>query len=363
MPFQQLLFRLTATLLCILTFSAAQALAADAKDGSFTTSDGVRLHYIEAGSGDVLIMIPGWSQTAAQFKHQIAGLSDRYRVIAIDMRGHGDSDKPNHGYRIHRLSADVHEFLIANNLKNVTLSGHSLGCSVIRGYWELFGRDSVNRLILIDQMPMITGNPSWSEQEKIDAGAILDKDSLYSVTNSLAGPDGVKTTEGFIGGMFNKSYSRRGELGGRAEPEDAAALCCTTALRSRHQRLARCDSVDRHPDIGGRRQGEPGGMEIAGLGRQADSRFTHGDLRDRRRRQSLHVHGEPGEVQPHREGVHGVAGATRGPLGIAPSVQPLEVTWRARKADESKCLRSGMSRDCIGKPMRKHASRRLDDER
>jgi pimeloyl-ACP methyl ester carboxylesterase len=83
-----------------------------------------------------------------------------------------------------------------------------MGCSVIWGYWELFGRDRLARLILIDQMPMITANPIWSEKEKEDAGALLDKESLYSVTNSLAGPDGVQTTEGFITGMFNKEYSR-----------------------------------------------------------------------------------------------------------------------------------------------------------
>lgn len=201
------LARVALAWLCAIALSAA-AHAADMKEGSFTTSDGVRLHYIEAGSGDVLVMIPGWSQTAAQFKHQIAGLSDRYRVIAIDMRGHGESDKPEHGYRIHRLSADVHEFLVGNNLRNVTLSGHSMGCSVIWGYWELFGRDRVGKLILIDQMPMITANPVWSDAEKTDAGALLDKDSLYSVTNALAGPEGVKTTEGFITGMFNKNYPK-----------------------------------------------------------------------------------------------------------------------------------------------------------
>jgi non-heme chloroperoxidase len=55
---------------------------------------------------------------------------------------------------------------------------------------------------------MITANPIWSEEEKVDAGAILDRESLYSVTNSLAGPEGVKTTEGFITGMYNPEYSR-----------------------------------------------------------------------------------------------------------------------------------------------------------
>jgi pimeloyl-ACP methyl ester carboxylesterase len=191
-----------------LALCAASALAAEIKEGYFTTSDGVRIHYVEAGSGKPLVMIPGWSQTAAQFRHQVEGLSDRYRVIALDMRGHGESSKPGYGYRIHRLSKDVYEFLGANNLTGVTLAGHSMGCSVIWGYWELFGRERLAKLILIDQMPMITANPIWSEQEKIDAGALLDKDSLYGVTNALAGPDGVKTTEGFIGGMFTKQYPR-----------------------------------------------------------------------------------------------------------------------------------------------------------
>jgi len=203
------LLRALARALCVSTLLVAgTALAAEIKEGYFTTNDGVRIHYMEAGSGKLLVMIPGWSQTAAQFKHQLDGLSDRYRVIALDMRGHGESSKPDHGYRIHRLSKDVYEFLAANNLTDVTLAGHSMGCSVIWGYWELFGTERLAKLILIDQMPMITANPIWSEQEKIDAGAILDKDSLYGVTNSLAGPDGVKTTYDFIGNMFTKQYSR-----------------------------------------------------------------------------------------------------------------------------------------------------------
>ena len=202
------LSRLAALLCVAASVLFTSAFAAQVKEGWFTTSDGVKLHYLEAGTGKPLVLIPGWSQTAAQFKHQLDGLSDRYRVIAIDMRGHGDSAKPAYGYRIHRLSQDLHEFLVANSLAEVTLGGHSMGCSVIWGYWELYGGERVARLLLIDQMPMITTNPVWSEQEKIDAGSLLDKDSLYGVTNALAGPDGIKTTEGFIGGMFTKQYPR-----------------------------------------------------------------------------------------------------------------------------------------------------------
>lgn len=190
------------------TKPAAGNAAGAITQGSFITSDGVKLHYLEAGKGQPLVMIPGWSQSAAQFKHQLSGLSDKYRVIAIDMRGHGESDKPTYGYRIHRLSADVHEFLAAKSLSNVVLAGHSMGCSVIWGYWELYGSDRLSKLVLIDQMPMITANPTWGDQEKTDAGAVFDKNSLYDVTNALAGADGVKTTEGFITGMFTKAYSR-----------------------------------------------------------------------------------------------------------------------------------------------------------
>src|SRR5687768_3424180 len=44
--------------------------------GQVTTSDGVNLHYLEAGSGKPILMIPGWSQTAEQFKYQLGGLSE-----------------------------------------------------------------------------------------------------------------------------------------------------------------------------------------------------------------------------------------------------------------------------------------------
>jgi nucleotide-binding universal stress UspA family protein/pimeloyl-ACP methyl ester carboxylesterase len=93
-------------------------------------------------------------------------------------------------------------------LTDVTLMGHSMGSSVIWSYWQLWGQDRLSKLILVDQMPMITADPRWSPQEKEDAGAIFDPTSLYATISQLAGPDGVKTTEGFIGGMFTKAYSR-----------------------------------------------------------------------------------------------------------------------------------------------------------
>jgi non-heme chloroperoxidase len=175
--------------------------------GQVTTNDGANLRYLEAGSGKPILMIPGWSQTAEQFKYQLSGLSDRYRVIAVDMRGHGESDKPAFGYKISRLAKDVHGLIQALDLDEVNILGHSMGSSVIWNYYDLFGPERLSKLLLIDQMPMITSNPEWSEEERIDSGAIFDPQSLYETINALAGPDGVETTRGFIGNMVTKSIA------------------------------------------------------------------------------------------------------------------------------------------------------------
>jgi len=172
-----------------------------------STSDGVRLHYLEAGSGKTLLMIPGWSQTAEQFKHQIDGLSDRFRVIALDMRGHGESEKPGFGYKISRLAKDVFDVIEALDLHSVNILGHSMGCSVIWCYWDLFGPERLSKILLIDQMPMITRNPDWSDQQAADAGCIFTPETLYQTINSLAGPNGEETTHAFIGGMVTSAMS------------------------------------------------------------------------------------------------------------------------------------------------------------
>ena len=168
---------------------------------SITTGDGVRLNVLEAGRGKPLVLIPGWSQTAAQFRRQLEGLSDRYRVIAIDMRGHGDSDKPAHGYRIQRLAQDVRQALVAMDLQDVTILGHSMGCSVLWCYFDLFGAERVSKFVFCDEPPMLTSDPTWSPQQAEDAGAIFTPEAVTQTMNALAGPDGVATTTGFVGGM------------------------------------------------------------------------------------------------------------------------------------------------------------------
>jgi non-heme chloroperoxidase len=124
------------------------------RSNDIVTNDSVRIHYTEAGNGAPLVLVPGFSQSAAEFGKQIDDLGRDRRVIAMDHRGHGESDKTDHGYRVARLAADLRDLLEALDLRKVTLLGHSLGCTVIWCYWDLFDHGRIDRLILVDQGPL-----------------------------------------------------------------------------------------------------------------------------------------------------------------------------------------------------------------
>ncbi len=169
---------------------------------SFVTSDQVRLSYLEAGSGAPLVLIHGWSQTAEQWKFQIQELSANYHCLALDLRGHGASDKPEYGYSVHRLAKDVHEFLTELKLENVTLMGHSMGCSIIWAYWELFGAERLTKLVMVDEAASVASNPAWSPEELANAGGILPPEAITELCNALAGPDGAAARVNLINGML-----------------------------------------------------------------------------------------------------------------------------------------------------------------
>ena len=176
---------------------------------SVTISGGLTLSYLEAGEGKPLVMLPGWSQSAAEFKHLVRALTEGRRVIALDLRGHGESDKPTGGYRISRLAADLREVLIALYLHNVDLLGHSMGCSVSWSYLELFGAERLSRLILVDEAAAVTGNPSWPQEERealdcLFPGPINLAEQYHKV---LTATDAEATAD-LLAGMFTAEVAR-----------------------------------------------------------------------------------------------------------------------------------------------------------
>lgn len=90
---------------------------------------GVNIHYREFGNprSRPLLLVHGWTLNHQTWDRQIQILQEQYRVIAIDLRGHGDSDKPSGDYSVDRLANDVLGVADALNLTNATLVGWSFG--------------------------------------------------------------------------------------------------------------------------------------------------------------------------------------------------------------------------------------------
>jgi len=174
---------------------------------SFTTSDGATLSYLEVGSGQPFIMIPGWSQTAAQWGAQINHFAQTHHVFALDMRGHGDSADVTHGYRITRLSKDVRELMLDKDLSDVILMGHSMGCSLIWGYFDLWGDDRVAKLVLCDQSAFLSDNPLLSDQEKTDSGVPFTDAATWETCAVPPGPKGGAVTRGLVDGTFSQAVA------------------------------------------------------------------------------------------------------------------------------------------------------------
>ncbi len=130
---------------CVLAVPAA------ARDGFFVTSDGVRLHYLEAGpaSARTIVLVPGWTMPAWIWGPQIAAFSRAYHVIAFDPRGQGQSDAPPRGYTPERRGQDIAE-LIARLRAPVLLVGWSLGVLDSLAYLHLHGDAAIAGLVLVD---------------------------------------------------------------------------------------------------------------------------------------------------------------------------------------------------------------------
>lgn len=135
----------------------------DHSNPGFLTNDGIRIYYEERGSGHPLILIHGWSGTSKYFVRNFESLSNSFRVIQFDLRGHGESDKPQWGFHVHRLAADLNNLMDHLQLPNVAVLGCSLGCAVIWAYVELYGVNRISAAMFVDQSPwqMVAPDGSW----------------------------------------------------------------------------------------------------------------------------------------------------------------------------------------------------------
>lgn len=113
------------------------------------TVNGVEIHYVIAGEGDPVVLLPGWPQTWYQWRHVIPELAERYTVIAPDMRGMGDSSRPDGGYDKKTLAEDIHALVEDLGYTEVAVVGHDIGGMVAYAYASLYP-DEVTRVAILE---------------------------------------------------------------------------------------------------------------------------------------------------------------------------------------------------------------------
>ena len=171
------------------------------------TNDGVELHYDVAGTGTPLVLVHGWNQTAALFERQVAGLSDRFRVITFDLRGHGGSERPDHGYRISRYAMDLRTVIDEVVGQPAHVLGHSMGCCVLWSYFDLFAGDGIDRAVFVDMMTHPFANPAFGEQEIADYGAIMSAEAFFGIANGLTAGAAAQIVPELLAGMVTPNIS------------------------------------------------------------------------------------------------------------------------------------------------------------
>jgi pimeloyl-ACP methyl ester carboxylesterase len=118
--------------------------------GTARLTNGLQLHYVEQGDadGDAVVLLHGWPDSGFTFSRVLPFMPPRYRVLALDQRGFGESSRPGSGYRIDDFADDVAAFCDATSVRRATIVGHSFGTFVARRF-AIAHPEYVQRLVLL----------------------------------------------------------------------------------------------------------------------------------------------------------------------------------------------------------------------
>lgn len=147
---QRRLISFAGVLLLMLSVSVAHAAqTTPAQSEGTATVYGVKIHYIEAGSGPVVVLLHGLGGNTANWAFNISPLAQKYRVIVPDQIGFGKSDKPLINYRITTYVDFLDAFLKELKIERASLVGNSMGGWVAAAY-ALAHPEKVEALVLVD---------------------------------------------------------------------------------------------------------------------------------------------------------------------------------------------------------------------
>lgn len=163
---------------------------------SYFEHDGCQLHYEDYGRGMPVVLVHGLGSSIRDWEYQIPALASRYRVVALDVRGHGRSDKPRERYSIATFSEDLVALIDHLGLVDVHLVGISMGgmigfqlavdhpdllrsLTIVNSgpevkartpgdYWQIAKRWSLSRMLSLEQIAKGLGRLLFPLPEQAD---------------------------------------------------------------------------------------------------------------------------------------------------------------------------------------------------
>ena len=136
-------------LLVLTTYAAAHAQKRNEVGDRFATVNGVRLHYLIAGKGEPVLLLHGYAQNSHMWRPLIAKLAKSHTVVAPDLRGFGQSAKPQSGYDKKTIAQDVHALASLLDIRRASVVGHDIGLMVAYAYAAQYPAE-VDRIVLMD---------------------------------------------------------------------------------------------------------------------------------------------------------------------------------------------------------------------
>lgn len=160
-------------------------------------NEGVRIHYVVGGDGPPLVLLHGFPQHWREWRLVMPLLVQAgYTVVAPDLRGFGDSDKPLDGYDALNVAEDLHQLVRQLGFGRIGLVGHDVGASV--GYtWAAAQPDDVHALVLMEAFPAGLEPHAPGKQQTWHLGFMATPDLPETL---LAGRE-----QAFLAALFRRS--------------------------------------------------------------------------------------------------------------------------------------------------------------
>lgn len=153
-------FRITVALFTILAFASLPAIAQSGPGGIAvrdTEIEGLKLHYMTAGSGPAVILLHGYAETSRMWKPIIPLLAAKFTVIAPDLPGIGDSGIPADGLDMKSAAARIHALAKSLGVAKARVVGHDIGLMVAYAYAAQFPAETEKLALLDAFLPGVAG--------------------------------------------------------------------------------------------------------------------------------------------------------------------------------------------------------------